>query len=90
LVFLVAIKATGASVNGEFRAIFKQPKTDDGTKNSLKGYIKVILENGSYKAIDEVSAKEEQTGELLTVFKDGKLLIDYSLEEIRERINSTL
>lgn len=34
-----AMKATWCQVNGEGREIFKDPKTDDGTKKSLKGLI---------------------------------------------------
>lgn len=36
-----AIKATACVINGELKEIFKHPKTDDGTKNSLKGLIAV-------------------------------------------------
>lgn len=86
-----AVKATACVVNGEFREIFKQPKTDDGTKNSLKGLICVYKnDNGTYYALDGVSIDAENGGELKTVFKDGKLLVDWSLKEIRERINETL
>lgn len=86
-----AVKATACIVDGEFRPIFKQPKTDDGTKNSLKGLIAVYKdENGKYFAKDEVSFEEEKQGELKTVFVDGKLLVDWSLREIRERINNGL
>lgn len=86
-----AVKATACIVNGEFRPIFKQPKTDDGTKNSLKGLIAVYKDaNGKYFAKDEVSFDEEKQGELKPVFKDGKLLVDWSLKEIRENINKSL
>ena len=80
------MKATYGEVNGEGRAIFKDPITDDGTKKSAKGLMKIELENGIYKLIDEVSWKEEQQGELKEVFRDGKLLIEHSLSEIRSRI----
>ena len=85
-----AVKATACVINGELKEIFKQPKTDDGTKNSLKGLIKVELVDNTYVAIDQVSAEEEKTGCLETVFKDGKLYKDYSLSDIRKRIDSTL
>jgi nicotinamide phosphoribosyltransferase len=85
-----AMKATWCMVNGEGREIFKDPKTDSGTKKSLKGLIKVVLEDGKYKAIDQVSKEEEESGELHTVFENGKLIKDYTLNEIRERINSTI
>jgi nicotinamide phosphoribosyltransferase len=84
--FGFAMKATYGEVNGEGRAIFKDPITDDGTKKSAKGLMKIELENGTYKLIDQVSWEEEKQGELKEVFRDGKLLIDYSLSEIRETV----
>lgn len=85
--FGFAMKATYGEVNGEGRAIFKDPITDDGTKKSAKGLMKIELENGTYKLIDKVSWEEERKGELKEVFRDGKLLIDYSLAGIRKTIN---
>jgi nicotinamide phosphoribosyltransferase len=84
--FGFAMKATYGEVNGEGRAIFKDPITDDGTKKSAKGLMKIELENGKYKLIDQVSWEEEQQGELKEVFRDGKLLIDHSLKEIRKQV----
>lgn len=85
-----AMKATAVRVNGELRPIFKQPKTDDGTKNSLKGLIYVEKVGNQYIAHDEVTEEQEQQGCLEPIFKDGKLLKDYTLAEIRERIDSGL
>ena len=84
--FGFAMKATYGEVNHQGREIFKDPITDDGTKKSAKGLMKIILENGKYKLIDQVSWAEEQTGELKEVFRDGVLLEDWSLKEIRERL----
>lgn len=86
-----AVKATACKVNGELKEIFKHPKTDDGTKNSLKGLIRVDKDaKGQYVATDCVSEEEEKQGELKTVFEDGKLLVDWSLQEIRNNIDNTL
>lgn len=85
-----AVKATACKINGELKEIFKQPKTDDGTKNSLKGLIAIYEENGTYVAKDCVSEAEEMAGALEPVFVNGKLVRDTSLSEIRERVNSTL
>ena len=85
--FGFAMKATYGEVNGEGRAIYKDPITDDGTKKSAKGLIKITLENGTYQLKDQVSWEEEKQGELKEVFRDGKLLVDHSLSEIREQIN---
>jgi len=82
--FGFAMKATYGEVNGRGREIFKDPVTDDGTKKSAKGLMKIIKENGTYRLIDRVSWEEEQTGELKEVFRDGKLLIDQSLAAIRK------
>lgn len=84
--FGFAMKATYGEVNGEGRAIFKDPITDDGTKKSAKGLMKIGLENGAYRLIDNVGWKDEKQGELVEIFRDGKLLIDWSLSEIRERL----
>ena len=84
--FGFAMKATYGEVDGEGREIYKNPITDDGTKKSAKGLLKIIKENGSYKLVDQVSWEEEKQGELKEVYRDGKLLIDTSLTEIRARI----
>ncbi len=83
--FGFAMKATYGEVNGEGRDIYKDPVTDDGTKKSARGLIKIILENGVYKMIDQVSWKEEKEGELKEIFRDGVLLIDHKLSDIRNR-----
>lgn len=84
--FGFAMKATYGEVNGEGREIFKDPITDDGTKKSAKGLLKIEKENGTYKLVDQVNWEEEKTGELKEVFKDGKLLVDDSLQDIRNRV----
>lgn len=84
--FGFAMKATYGEVNGVGREIFKDPITDDGTKKSAKGLIKIVKDNGVYKLIDQVTWQEEQEGELNEVFRDGKLLIDDNLSEIRKRV----
>lgn len=84
--FGFAMKATYGEVNGTGREIYKDPVTDDGGKKSAKGLLKVIKENGRYRLIDQVSREEEQTGELKEVFRDGRLLVDQTLREIRENV----
>jgi nicotinamide phosphoribosyltransferase len=84
--FGFAMKATYGEVNGEGRAIFKDPITDDGTKKSAKGLMKITLENGAYKLTDNVGWEDEKQGELVEIFCDGKMLVDWTLNEIRERM----
>ncbi|MFK7771296.1 MAG: nicotinate phosphoribosyltransferase [Saprospiraceae bacterium] len=83
--FGFAMKATYGEVNGEGRAIFKNPKTDDGTKISAKGLIRLDgneLEVMTMK--DEVSKEEEAGGLLEVVYRDGEILKEVKLEGIRE------
>ncbi len=86
--FGFAMKATYGEVDGEGREIFKDPITDDGTKKSAKGLLKVVKTNGVYELIDQVTWAEEEQGELKEVFRDGKLIIDESLADIRQRLKS--
>ena len=85
-----AVKATACIINGKLIEIYKHPKTDDGTKNSLKGLIRVEKEKGKYVAYDQQTKDAELQGCLKTIFVDGELVREYSLSEIRERVNSTL
>lgn len=88
--FGFAMKATYGEVDGEGRAIFKDPITDDGTKKSAKGLMKIDLIDGVYHLTDNVSWEEEKQGELKEVFRDGKLLIEQSLSEIRTRVKNEI
>lgn len=87
--FGIAMKATYVEINGVGREIFKNPVTDDGTKKSATGLLTVNKENGVYKLADRVDWEQESESELITVFRDGKLIKEYSLKEIRDNISNT-
>lgn len=84
--FGMAMKATYVELDGEGREIFKNPITDDGTKKSATGLLCVKEENDKYVLHDKVSWQEEKESALETVFKDGKLVKEYTLQEIRARL----
>ncbi len=90
--FGFAMKATYGEVeeNGNVvgREIYKDPVTDDGTKKSAKGLLKVQRNqyDEQLELVDCVDWERESEGELQTVFKDGKLIVDQTLSEIRERV----
>lgn len=88
--FGFAMKATYGEVNHDGREIFKDPITDDGTKKSAKGLLKIEKVNGQYQVKDQVTWEEEQQGELQEIFRDGQLLVDHSLSAIRERLKNRL
>jgi len=80
-----AMKATSDLVEGTRREIFKDPKTDSGLKKSAKGLLRVELEGDNYVLYDQQS-EEETKGSLELGYKDGKLLVEHSFQEIRDRL----
>lgn len=86
----------------EKREIFKDPITDDGTKKSLKGLLRVeeidvyaadgygkLHKTGTSLTVkDQIDWKQEAGGLLETVFEDGKLVRDQSLSEIRQLLGA--
>ena len=88
--FGFAMKATSGVVNGERRDIFKNPKTDDGTKKSAKGLLRVERVDGELTLFDQQTEEEEKKGALQCVFYNGVLKNESSLQEVRDRINCEL
>lgn len=82
----MAVKATYAVVNGEGKELFKDPVTDNGTKKSARGLLRVEKEDGEFVLYDKQSVEQEQHGELRLVFKDSKLIVDDTLTSIRARV----
>ena len=86
-----AMKATWCQINGESIDIYKDPKTDNGVKKSLRGRIGVYYDDYmQLTAYDQVDKATEEGGELITIFEDGKLVKEYSLAEIRDNVNKSL
>jgi nicotinamide phosphoribosyltransferase len=89
--FGFALKATHAVINGEERFIFKDPITDTGNfKKSQKGMCYVYRDGVDILYKDELSISESaelKDNLLKPVFKDGKLLRDFTLKEIRTKLH---
>jgi nicotinamide phosphoribosyltransferase len=68
------------------REIFKDPITDDGTKKSATGLLRVTTGEDGYKLVDRQTWEEEQTGELKPIYEDGIFYNLTTLTEIRERL----
>jgi len=90
--FGFAMKATYGEVRGVGRDIFKDPRTDDGTKKSAKGLMQVYRDPSTGRLVlkDQCTWEEEGKGELRPVFRDGELLVDERLEVIRGRVRENL
>jgi nicotinamide phosphoribosyltransferase len=85
--FGFALKSTLCVIADKEKQIFKDPKTDDGTKKSQKGRVAVFKEGNTLKFKDGYSLKEKIEGDqLIEVFRDGKFLKKHTFSEIRARI----
>lgn len=92
--FGFAMKSTLCVINGKEKAIFKNPKTDDGTKKSQKGRVVVLKDTAglgnSYTMYDGFSLSDVVAqDELKEIFRDGKLLVKHTFEEIRARVRAS-
>jgi nicotinamide phosphoribosyltransferase len=79
-----AFKCSYVEIDSKGRDVFKDPITDQG-KVSKKGRLKLIkLSNGSFSTIADNSSTNKSKDELIEVFRDGKIVKEYSLDEIRK------
>lgn len=89
----IAMKATAGKVNGKHYLIAKNPKTDDGTKKSAKGYLIVTHgENGKLELLDNLTREEYESmrgteiDAMRTVFRDGDVKFLESIRILRARV----
>ena len=93
--FGFALKTTYGVVNGKELLLYKDPITDDGTKKSALGRVAVVEKDGELTLVDGLYQKDwlgyhlsktDEKDVMVDVFKDGKLLVDWTLDEIRQRV----
>jgi nicotinamide phosphoribosyltransferase len=87
-----AMKATNITQDGKDIPLFKDPKTDNGTKKSAKGLLMVdwitpLSNEKPFLAVfDNQTRENEADGELTTLFKDGEFKKLETIVDIRERL----
>lgn len=81
----MAVKATAAKVNGNWYELSKDPKTDDGTKKSAKGLLRVEKQGQDFVLYDQQTPEQEDSGELSLVFINGVLVWE-TFEDIKQRL----
>ena len=81
-----AMKATYVEIDGKPYSIFKDPKTDSGTKKSAKGLLQVVQDGDTLKVNQDVSWDQEKQGLLRTVYLDGKITVSDTFADIRSRL----
>lgn len=85
--FKFAMKASYARVNGEEILVYKQPITDS-TKDSKKGKMALVETTNGYETVMlEKNTKWYDRDVLETVFFNGKLVKEYTFDEVRKNVN---
>ncbi len=85
---MFAMKTSAVKIDNVWRDVCKEPITEP-IKKSKSGRLALIKESGKHKTIrlEELGNKDNL---LKTVFRDGKVLIDHSFEDIRLRVTTDL
>lgn len=83
-----AVKATYAVVNGEGRNLFKNPKTDDGTKKSATGKLAVTTDprTGELRQIEQAEPWQIENSRIQPVWENGKSLKESSFADVRRTL----
>ena len=83
-----AMKCSSTTVDGREIDVFKQPKTDS-KKNSKRGRITLVTENGKYKTIRLSELDPTKHIEVLqVVYENGVLFDPPTLAEVRARVDA--
>jgi nicotinamide phosphoribosyltransferase len=86
--FGFALKTTYCEIDGKPMEIFKKPKTDDGEKNSAKGLTAVYTNGDGYRLRDQATWGEVRNCAFELVYKDGVLVRNEDIADIREHLRS--
>ena len=82
-----AMKCSSIQINSVQRDVFKDPITDPG-KTSKRGRLQLIKDEvGNYQTVPE---RPWNRNELVTIYENGELLVDETLDTIRARANQHL
>ena len=90
--FGFAMKATSAVIDGERRAIFKDPVTAKGSKTSAKGllYVGIDIEPPRFTLEENVTEEQEKGGCLETIFLNGDMVSRTTLRSVRANLDLEL
>lgn len=80
-----AFKCSSATVNGSDVPVYKDPVTDNG-KRSKRGRLSLVKRDGRLCTIEG----EDKDDLLQTVFENGRILIETTLDDVRSRADEGL
>ena len=85
-----AFKCCSITINGEERDVQKHPLEVDkygniiqSFKTSKKGHLKLVKTANGFETIQ--NSKDDEGDVMVKVFENGRLLVDYAFDEIRQR-----
>ena len=89
--FKFAMKCCLAKINGKYVHVFKDPATDPG-KRSKSGDLDLVKFGHGYQTIDRLASQFDTApkSELIPVYRNGEILKEWTLDEIRERVNQRI
>src|SRR6516164_3660059 len=81
-----AFKCSAAELNGRWQAVFKDPVTD-AEKHSKHGRLALVeAEPAKFRTMENVQGAElKNEDRLVTVFENGKIMVNYDLNSVRQR-----
>lgn len=83
-----AMKLSQVTINGEEIPVYKDPVTDHA-KKSKAGRLDLIMKQDGYETIAVNGNHRAEQSVMRTVFENGELLVDDTLDEIRARANES-
>ena len=82
-----AMKCSEVTINGEHIPVFKDPVTDPG-KKSKAGRLDLVKNGNGYQTIAVTPETPPYQSEMQTVFENGEVLVEWTLDEIRKKVMS--
>jgi nicotinamide phosphoribosyltransferase len=79
-----AFKCSNVTVNGEDRDVFKDP-VEGHDKASKRGRLALHLKDGKWSTVRSRRGVDDPEDRLKPVFRDGELLVEQSVAEVRRR-----
>lgn len=81
-----AYKSSAMKIDGKWEGRYKKPLGSN--KMSKKGRMKLVKTSDTFITLTEYDdGYDEATDELVTVYKNGKIVKEYTLDEVRENSN---
>jgi len=84
-----AYKGSDATIDGKNVGFHKDPATDHH-KASEAGWLDTVLVEGHFKTVAREDRKPAPESAMVTIWENGKLLVDENFADVRKRANAAL